>query len=195
MGRSSQMDWFVVHGYCKSNRTEQSSKEESYYFFLIALQLSTFNISISDVRICEKFDFGRISNCTVYPNVYKSLCTESESCCFFVCLLSPVNNITPKKNKLSKPNFPKTDQTMNCNCKTEFSGLIVCLYKMWFATASHRWIRCYGIEVFGKFPLLYASIHFVTTKNKTESRCGRLWWSLRHTTFTTIKKGYKIADR
>lgn len=100
-----------------------------------------------------------------------------------------------KKNKLSKPNFPKTDQTMNCNCKTEFSGLIVCLYKMWFATASHWWIRCYGIEVFGKFPLLYASIHFVTTKNKTESRCGRLWWSLRHTTFTTIKKGYKIADR
>lgn len=78
------------------SRAEQS-KEESYYFFLIALQLSTFNISISDVRICEKFDFGRISNCTVYPNVYKSLCTESESCCFFVCLLSPVNNITPKK--------------------------------------------------------------------------------------------------
>lgn len=107
MGRSSQMDWFVVHGYCKSNRTEQSSKEESYYFFLIALQLSTFNISISDVRICEKFDFGRISNCTVYPNVYKSLCTESESCCFFVCLLSPVNNITPKKKQIVQAKLPE----------------------------------------------------------------------------------------
>lgn len=83
------------------NRAEQS-KEESYYFFLIALQLSTFNISISDVRICEKFDFDRISNCTVYPNVYKSLCTESESCCFLYAFYPP-SIVSHKKKKTNCP--------------------------------------------------------------------------------------------
>lgn len=33
--------------------------------FQFALQLSAFNIFISDVRICEKFEFGRIWNCSV----------------------------------------------------------------------------------------------------------------------------------
>lgn len=74
---------------------EWSEREKSCFFFLGALQLSTFNISISDVRICEKFDFGRIWNCGV-AFMHKS-CTESESCYFFVCAFYPPPKISQQQ--------------------------------------------------------------------------------------------------
>lgn len=78
--------------------------------FVLAMQLSTFNIFISDVRFCVKFEFGRIWNCSLAFRV-AAVRRKSESCdFFFVCARSFFFSsllISPHRKKRSnrKSNF------------------------------------------------------------------------------------------
>lgn len=94
--------------------------------FLLAMQLSTFNIFISDVRICEKFEFGRIWNCSV-AFIAATVRRKSESCDFLcvraVFFLSPGWKRPNRRNNVCETNSPKkyTAEIITFRPKTSYT--------------------------------------------------------------------------
>ena len=124
--------------------------------FVLALQLSTFNISISDVRIGEKFDFGRISNYTIALPCTQNRAQKVKVVIFFVaaavasvCFIPRRKSQQISKRKLSKLGCPEkrnqqqhfytamlesqTHRHRNKLCEWPNSvGLLYAHTKMWF---------------------------------------------------------------